>query len=96
MSRAIFQRMSGTVLALLGEDSTLRGTVACRVNIEHGVQVTGDDGLMVLERSVATIGAEHDPKVGDTITHPDGTYKLDVQMGNNGFNKRFILLPVAP
>jgi hypothetical protein len=92
MSKAIFQRMSNTVLALMGEDCTLRGNVACRANIEHGVQVTGEDGLMVLERSVATIGFEHNPKVGDTLTHPDGAYRLDVQMRSNGFNKRFILI----
>lgn len=95
MTRAIFQRMSNTVLALMGEDCTLRGNVPCRANIEHGVQVTGEDGLMVLERSVATIGAEHEPKVGDVLTHPDGTYRLDVQMGNNGFNKRFMLVAVT-
>ena len=94
MAIDVFRRMSDTVLTLLGENSTLRGSVPCKVNIEHGVQVTGEDGLMVLERSVATISAAHNPKVGDMLTHPDGTYRLDVQMGNNGYNKRFILVPV--
>ena len=96
MALTIFQQMSRTVLAVLGEDATLRGTEPCRVNIEHGVQVTGGDGMTVLEKSVATIAASLNPKVGDMLTHPDGTYRLDVEAGNNGHSKRFILLPMQP
>lgn len=96
MAIAAFQRMTSAVLAILGEDALLRGTVACRVNIEHGVQVTGEDGMTVLERSIATIASSSDPKVGDALMHPEGSYRLDVQTGNNGHSKRFILLPVDP
>jgi hypothetical protein len=86
--------MTAGVLAIMGEGSFLRGSVSCRVNIEHGVQVIGSDDNVVVERSVATIGAEHLPKVGDALTHPDGSYKLDAIYTDNGVSKRFILLKV--
>lgn len=89
---AVFQRMSKVALALLGEDALLRGTVPCRVNIEHGVQVIGNDESMVVERSVAAIESCYDPKVGDTLVHPDGDYKLDAQFSDNGTSRRFILI----
>jgi len=78
----------------MGEGSFLRGTVPCRVNIEHGVQVIGSDDNVVVERSVGTIDAALEPKVGDTLTHPDGEYKLDAVFADNGVSKRFILLKV--
>lgn len=84
--------MSQGVLAILGEDSFLRGSVPCKVNIEHGVQIVGHDDNTVVERSIATIGIEHAPKVGDTLTHPDGSYKLDAPFQDNGANPRFILI----
>lgn len=102
---AVFQRMTKGVLAILGEDSFLRGSVPCRVNIEHGVQITGPDGLTVLERSVATIPMVTEtvvngiasqisvnPKVGDVLTHPEGTFKLDVETADNGTSRRFVVL----
>lgn len=91
---AVFQRMTAGVLAIMGEGSFLRGSVSCRVNIEHGVQVIGSDDNVVVERSVATIDAALLPKVGDALVHPDGTYKLDAVFADNGASKRFILLKV--
>ena len=96
MATTAFSRMTASILAILGEDALLRGNTPCRVNIEHGIQVTDPDGMTVLERSVATIDAALKPKVGDALTHPDGRYRLDVETGNNGHSKRFILLPVTP
>ena len=89
---ALFTQMTKGVLAVLGEDSLLRGTVECKVNIEHGVLVTGLDDNVVCERSVATIAIEHVPKVGDTLTHPDGSYKLDTLYADTGTSRRFILI----
>lgn len=78
----------------MGEGSFLRGSVSCRVNIEHGVQVIGSDDNVVVERSVATISSALLPKVGDTLTHPDGAYRLDTVFSDNGVSKRFIVLKV--
>jgi hypothetical protein len=89
---SVFTRMKEGVLAVMGEDSFLRGTVPCRVNIEHGVQVVGIDENTVVERSVATIDGALNPKCGDTLVHPDGSYKLDAVFNNNGVAGRFILI----
>ena len=91
---AVFQRMRQGVLAVMGEDSFLRGSVPCRVNIEHGVQVIGSDDNVVVERSIATIDGSLEPKVNDALSHPDGTYKLDAIYQDNGINPRFILIKV--
>ena len=88
-----FARMSTGVLAVLGEGSFLRGeTTSYRVNVEHGVDVVGLNDDMVVQRAIATIPAAANPKVGDTLVHPDGTYRLDVLHENNGYNLSFILL----
>lgn len=97
--------MTKGVLAILGEDSFLRGSVPCRVNIEHGVQITGPDGFTVLERSVATIPMVTEtivdgvavtvtvnPKVGDALLHPEGNFRLDVETADNGTSRRFVVL----
>ncbi len=82
--------MSQGVLNLMGQDSMLRGTVPCKVNVEKGVQVSIDD--VVYERDVATISNDLAPVVGDSLVHPFGQYTLDRKLQNNGFNTRFILL----
>lgn len=88
----LFQRATQSALSLLGEDSLLRGTVACKVNIEHGVQLTGiDSGDMVVSKDIATLSAELNPKKGDTLTHPDGNFVLDMPIEDRGVFKRFIV-----
>ena len=89
---AVFQRMTTGILSVLGEDSILRGSVPCRVNIENGVQVVGHDDNVVVEKDVATIGIQYNPKVGDILTGPNGTFKLDALFSDNGYSRRFILI----
>lgn len=84
--------MSKGVLAILGEDSLLRGEPCGKVNIEHGVQVVGNDDNVVVERSVATIDNAYAPKVRDTLVHPEGSFRLDAIYQSNGANTRFIVL----
>lgn len=91
---AVFQRMTQGVLTVMGEDSFLRGSEPCRCNIEHGVQVIGSEHDVVVERSVATIAASLAPKVGDSLTHPDGEFRLDALFTDNGTLRRYILLKV--
>lgn len=89
-----FKRMAEGVLAVMGEDSLLRGAIPCKVNIEHGVQVVEDDGISVVDKIVATVPGDLNPKVGDTLTHPDGNFKLDVIFNDPGVNPRFIVIRV--
>jgi hypothetical protein len=96
----LFRTAAKDALSLLGEGSLLRGTVPCHVNIEHGVQVEGFDFNPTQERyvtynkDVVTIEAVHDPKVGDTLTHPEGSFKLDVMLTDDGGYRRFVVLKV--
>jgi hypothetical protein len=96
----LFKIASKDALSLLGEGSLLRGNVPCNVNIEHGVQVEGFDfnptqeRYVTLNKDVVTIEAIHNPKVGDTLTHPEGSFKLDVMLSDDGAYKRFVVLKV--
>lgn len=98
----LLKQATKSALALLGEGSLLRGNVPCRVSIEHGVQVTGFDNAsagttytqgdyMVVDKDVATIDADLTPKVGDSLSHPDGNFVLDALLEDKGVYRRFIL-----
>lgn len=91
----LFKQATSVALSVLGEGSLLRGSVPCNVNIEYGVQVIGYDDETVVDRTVATIDATHNPKPGDTLTHPDGTFRLDSLYKDNGTTKRFVVLKVS-
>jgi hypothetical protein len=99
--RAAFERMSQRVLARLGEDSILRGEIVSpsrKVNIKHGVAFDGyghgsvaTHGDLVVTKSVATILKADLPVVGNTLVHPDGSYVLDVLVGETTFTLQFVL-----
>lgn len=85
-----FKRAAKGILAALGEDALLRGAPAGKVNIENGVQVVGD-GDAIAERDVATIESIYSPRIGDTLVHPDGTFKLDQLYQDNGATRRYVV-----
>lgn len=91
---SLFKQATKSALSLLGESAFLRGDVPCQVNVEHGVQLAGYEEGVVVERDVAQIDADVLPEVGDTLTHPDGTYTLDRLLEDKGAFKRFVLLKV--
>lgn len=95
-----FVRATKRVLGRLGEDSLLRGEPAGKVNIEHGVQFEGYDGERATARGdvvgqldVATILNIYNPKIGDLLQHPDGNYRLDLLIEDNGQSRRYIVMP---
>lgn len=97
--REVFAQMTGSILAALGEDALLRGVSAGKVNLEHGVQVYGENGA-VFERSIATIDKQFDPKKGDELVlldapggGPTGYWTLDGLFADNSFSVRFVVLP---
>ena len=93
-----FERLSRSVLLHLGQDAFLvQGitSTATRVNVERGVELTGEFGDAVVLRDVATIDARLNPRVGDTLQHPMGNYVLDGLLRNNGYTLRFTLMPAA-
>ena len=96
---AVFQRATQKALAKLGEGSLLDGSPAGRVNIERDVEV--DRGLgntaydnPIVRVSVATIDKQYAPRTGQTLGHPDGTFRLDTLLDENGYSARYIVVPV--
>jgi hypothetical protein len=93
----LFARATKSALSLLGESALLRGSEACQVNIERGVQLEGLESdtareqYAVVHRDVATIDSGYNPKVGDTLAHPDGNFVLDVLLEDRGAFRRFVL-----
>lgn len=103
MPLAVFQRATDRLLAHLGEPAILRGEIVDpprRVNVEHGVELTGVYGEITATRSVATINHVDAPAKGDTLDLLDKNgnvierYKLDVLLASNGYSRRFVLLNV--
>lgn len=106
----VFGRMAESVLSLLGEDAFLRNaSTPCKINIEHGVQITGVDGEraaargdLVVERDVATVLKRMNPKGGDTFWFPQtGTgphagraYRLETMIEDNGFSRRYTIIDI--
>lgn len=91
-----FERLAKSVLNRLGQDAFLvsgASTTPCRANVEHGVQVAGAYDDAVFNRDVATLDRALGAKVGDTLQHPSGKYKLDGMLADNGFTVRFTLQP---
>lgn len=91
-----FERLAKSVLNRLGQDAFLvsgASTIPCRANVEHGVQVAGAYDDAVFNRDVATLDRALGAKVGDTLQHPSGNYKLDGMLADNGFTVRFTLQP---
>lgn len=100
----LFRQATETALSLLGEDAVLRGNTPCKVNVEHGVRVAklqesfsseADLAHAMVERDIATIANTYSPRVGDTLAHPNGTYRLDSVLEDRGAYRRFILLRVG-
>lgn len=84
-------------LSVLGEPSTLNGVPCGNVNIERDLDLNAGrldnaDDASVVRRDVATILAQYSPRVGQTLVHPDGTFKLDRRLDRNGYSERFIIV----
>ena len=99
-----FERMTQSVLAVLGEDALFDGVVPCKINIEHDVQFAGIDheaaqyrGDITVVKDVATIANAVNPALGKTfvLTATGQRYKLDKFVDQNGYSKRFVVMKVA-
>lgn len=98
MQRA-FGRLAKSVLRRLGQDAFLLSgahTTPCRVNLEYGVQTAGPFNDAVLERTIASFDSGAvDPKIGDVLNHPDGSFKLDGKLQDAGYYVRFTVMPTT-
>lgn len=97
MTLGIFARAQERLLDKLGQEASLRGNPAGKVQVEHDVELSaGDPGRsddnFVLRYSTATILSDYDPKVGDALVHPDGSFRLDRLVADTHYSRRFILV----
>jgi hypothetical protein len=90
----MFDRLASVTRRTFGRDATLNG-IASIVAVEHGVEITGYQDDQIIRRSVATVSSFISPKKDDVLIHPDGTYKLDALISNNGSNTRWTLKEYA-
>jgi hypothetical protein len=56
--------------------------------------LTGFDDEMVVDKDIATISTSVNPKVGDTLDHPDGKFVLDAMLEDKGAFRRFVIRKV--
>ncbi len=99
MGLAPFQRALARGLSRLGKDSTLDGVPCGRVNVARGVDMFAgslDDGNdnHVARADLATIDAAFNPRAGQTLVHPDGTFRLMRLVESNGYNVTHIVVQV--
>lgn len=50
---------------------------------------------MLLGESCGVTPSTYSPKVGQELQHPDGTFRLDRLLRDNGFVRKFIVVPVT-
>jgi len=85
-------------LAVMGEPSFLDGVACGKVNVERGVRVSRasaetdyDNHTIIVD--VATIDAAFKPKAGKLLRHPEGTFRLDKLLEDNGPTRRYVIAP---
>ncbi|WP_315127208.1 hypothetical protein [Comamonas antarctica] len=99
---SVFSDMAEGILDLLGEDAFYAGaTTPIKVNIEHGVQLTGLGGEeasyrgdLVANRDVATILLSDQPAAGRAFTQNGKQYRLEHKVEDNGVTARFVITEI--
>lgn len=89
--------MHKSLLSVMGEGAFFDGAAVSElVNIEHGVQLTGQDDDLLVNRDIATVESSH--VAGEKFVQNGKRYRLEALVQDNGVNKRFIVLeiPLGP
>lgn len=90
-----FQRLQDSVFARRGQAAVLRGgtmeAAAVTVIIDKGVAMTGEHGEVVALRTMATLPASAEPRIGDTLTVDAIDYVLDSLIASDGYEARFFV-----
>lgn len=100
MALGYIARALGKGLAKLGEPSLLDGLACGKVNLQRdvadfaGIGDTADDNPVV-RYDVATIDAAFNPRVGQALQHPDGTFRLDKLVQDNRYTRQFIVVQTS-
>jgi hypothetical protein len=83
-----------------GEASTIGGLDVGKVVLERRVQmapgiVDRSEDNHVAYADVMTIARQYAPRTGQTVVHPDGSFRLSRLLGDNGYNVRFVVTELA-
>lgn len=96
--QSVLARMHDRLLARLGEQAVLRGTINCQANIERGVVIDYEQGDDKFQRSefsavvdIANLPAALNPKPGDSLVIGLESFIIDVVAANNGHLARCVL-----
>jgi hypothetical protein len=96
MTLGYIARASKRVLVKYGQDAFLRGAPAGKVavltdlvNAPGRMDDANDNHVASIK--VAVIGSEFDPRVGDELVHPDGTFTLDRKIEDTGYVRHFVI-----
>lgn len=99
MSLGFQARASKRVLAKFGKDALLRGAPAGKVAVFSDLEnapgrLDDANDNHVSSVKMAIIGSEYNPKVGDTLDHPDGMFVLDRKIEDTGYVRHFTVIAV--
>lgn len=97
MALAFLARAVKAGLAKLGEASLLDGNDVGKVALERGVEISvGDAGRaddnFTTSADIVTIGGEYASAIGQTLVHPDGTFRLTRLVDDNGYARTFVVV----
>jgi hypothetical protein len=90
----ILSRAAERILARMGEDAFLRGTLETIVNIQQDVEMTDAEGNVAYIRHLARIPSKHAPQKGDTLAVGADNYVLDARVDDDGYFARYVLRKV--
>ena len=98
MSLGYQARASKRVLAAFGQDALLRGVPAGKIAIQRDLaNAPGrlDDAMdnHVVSFTVAIIDSDYNPKTGDVVVHPSGSWRLDRRVEDTGYVQHFVVVP---
>lgn len=100
MTKGYIARAMQRGLAKLGEASLLDGVTCGDVNLQRDVLIyagigdTADDNPVV-RYDLATISCDYNPRVGQALVHPDGTFRLDRLVDDSRYTRRFVVVPTT-
>ena len=93
-----FKRIGPGVLLHMGQGAfLLRGAdrTPCRANVEFDVVMDGPYNDAMVQYDLVTVHPSVGARLGDIVEHPDGTYRLEKVVANNGTLCRFAGVKVA-
>jgi len=90
MVNPVLARATNRILARMGEDAVLRGTVNCKAHLDRDVQMTDREGNMFVATYIATISKDHAAEPEDSLSVGTEDFVLETLIDDNGFSTRFI------